>query len=97
MRKSLLIPTLAALSLVAVAGVALAGASRTYIPQLGITVPDDKAAAVQHSLPPGGTESSARAPVVERELDRRLHVLGHDCDDRRRPDRSRRLERARRS
>ena len=45
------------------AGVALAGSSGTYIPQLGITVPDDKVGPVLHSLPPGGDESSSRAPV----------------------------------
>jgi hypothetical protein len=79
MRKSLLIPALSALSLVAIAGAALAGASGTYIPQLGITVPDDKAAAVQHSLPPGGTESSARALVRIGPPDRiPAHMLGED-------------------
>jgi hypothetical protein len=62
----LLRSTLAALPAVALAllaGAALAGSSGTYIPQLGITVPDDKVGPVVHSLPPGGNESSSPAPV----------------------------------
>ena len=43
------------------AGGALAGSSGTYVPQLGITVADDKVTAVRHSLPPEGSESAARA------------------------------------
>jgi hypothetical protein len=88
MRKSPFIPTrgrslvlggLGALSLVVVAGAALAGSSGTYIPPLGITVPDEKAAAVQHSLPPGGTESSARAPIPTGPPDRiAAHMLAED-------------------
>jgi len=77
--RSLVLGGLGALSLVVVAGAALAGSSGTYIPQLGITVADEKAAAVQHSLPPGGTESSARAPIPTGPPDRiPAHILAED-------------------
>jgi hypothetical protein len=59
------------------AGVALAGSTGTYIPQLGITVPDAKVAPVQNSLPPGGIESSARAPVPAGPPD---HIPAHMLD-----------------
>jgi hypothetical protein len=69
---------LPAVALACVAGVALAG-SGTYIPQLGISVPDEKAAPVLHSLPPGGTESSARAPMPTGPPDHNpAHMLGAD-------------------
>jgi hypothetical protein len=78
-RRSLVLGGLAALSLVVVTGAALAGSSGTFIPQLGITVPDEKAAAVQHSLPPGGAESSARAHVPTGPPDRiPAHMLAED-------------------
>jgi len=42
-------------------------------------VADEKAAAVQHSLPPGGTESSARAPIPTGPPDRiPAHILAED-------------------
>ncbi len=70
---------LGALMLAIVTGVALAGATGTYIPQLGITVPDEKAGPVVHSLPPGGPESSARAPVPAGPPDRiPAHMLPAD-------------------
>jgi hypothetical protein len=68
---------LPAVALACVAGVALAGSSGTYVPQLGITVPDDKVASVLHSLPPGGDESSARAPVPTEPPD---HIPAHKLD-----------------
>jgi len=87
-RKKLFIPTsrgtvalagLGALSLVVVAGAALTGSSGTYVPQLGVTVPNEKVAAVQHSLPPGGTESSGQAPVPAGLPDRiPAHMLAED-------------------
>jgi hypothetical protein len=68
---------LAAAALACVAGVALAGSTGTYVPELGITVPDVKVAPVQHSLPPGGIESSARAPVSTGQPD---HIPAHMLD-----------------
>jgi hypothetical protein len=69
---------LAALAAVAVAsGVALAASSGSYIPELGITVPHEKVAPVLHSLPPGGTESSARARVPTGPPD---HIPAHTLD-----------------
>ena len=59
------------------AGVALAGSSGTYIPQLAIMVPDEKAAPVSHWLPPGGNESSARAPAPTGPPD---HIPAHMLD-----------------
>jgi hypothetical protein len=59
-----------ALALALLAGVALAGSTGTYIPQLGITVPDEKVGPVLHSLPPGGPESPGRAPVPAGRPDR---------------------------
>jgi len=58
------------LAVVLLAGVALAGSTDTYIPQLGITVPDDKAGPVLHSLPPGGPETPGGAPVPMGQPDR---------------------------
>ena len=88
-RKKLFIPTsrgtlalagLGALSLVVVAGAASTGSSGTYVPQLGVTVPNEKVAAVQHSLPPpGGTESSGLAPIPTGPPDRiPAHMLAED-------------------
>src|SRR5262249_52311067 len=54
----------------AVTGIGLADSGGTFIPELGITVPSDKAAAVRHSLPPGGSESTERAPVPTGKPDR---------------------------
>src|SRR6266498_654524 len=77
--RRLTLAGLPALALAVVAGVALAGSSGTYIPQLGITVPDEKAGPVVHSLPPGGPESSARAPVPAGPPDRiPAHMLPAD-------------------
>jgi len=68
---------LPAVALACVAGVALAGSSGTYIPQFAIMVPDEKAAPVLHSLPPGGTESSAHAPMPTGPPD---HIPAHMLD-----------------
>lgn len=77
--RRLTLAGLPALALAVVAGVALAGSSGTYIPQLGITVPDEKAGPVLHSLPPGGTESTARAPAPAGPPDRiPAHMLDAD-------------------
>jgi hypothetical protein len=65
-----LLGCLIALALVPLAGVALAGSTDTYIPQLGITVPDDKAGPVLHSLPPDGPEEPGGAPLPEGQPDR---------------------------
>ena len=69
MRRNLL-GCLIVLAVVLLAGVALAGSGDTYIPQLGITVPDDKAGPVLHSLPPGGPETPGGAPAPTGEPDR---------------------------
>jgi hypothetical protein len=69
----------AVVSSAAVVAAALAGSDGTYIPELGITVPDEKAAAVLHSLPPGGAESSARVPGPTGRPDRiPAHMLADD-------------------
>ena len=78
-RRRLVIGVVVAAALAAAAGAALAGSGGTYVPQLGITVPEEKMAAVQHSLPPGGPESTERAPVPPRVVDRiPAHMLGPD-------------------
>ena len=78
-RRPVVLGGLGALLLVVVAGAALAASTGTYIPQLGITVPDEKAAPVEHSLPPGGAESSSRAPVPIGPPDRiPAHMLAGD-------------------
>jgi hypothetical protein len=69
-RRRLAIGCLIALALVLLAGVALGGSTDTYIPQLGITVPDEKVEAVLHSLPPGGPETPGGAPVPAGSPDR---------------------------
>src|SRR5262245_41660898 len=68
--RRLALGCLIALALVLLAGVALAGSTDTYIPQLGITVPDDKVGPVLHSLPPGGPETPGGAPVPTGQPDR---------------------------
>jgi hypothetical protein len=68
-----------AIGLAAAAGAALAGSGGVYFPQLGITVPDEKVEAVRHSLPPGGPESTERAPVPAGKPDRiPAHMLPAD-------------------
>jgi len=78
-RRRLAIGAVVAVGLAAAAGVALAGSGGGYVPQLGITVPAEKMAAVQHSIPPGGPESTERAPVPPRVVDRiPAHMLPSD-------------------
>lgn len=63
MNRRKIILAAAALALVG-GGAALAADGDVYVPQLGISVPADKAPAVQHSLPSSSApESSERAPV----------------------------------
>lgn len=61
------------------AGVAVAvtNSGGTYVPQLGITVPDSKLQAVVHAYPDGSTpESSVPAPVPPKVVDRiPAHIL----------------------
>ena len=68
--RRLALGCLIALALVLLAGVALAGSTDTYIPQLGITVPDEKVGAVLHSLPPDGPEAPGGAPAPTGQPDR---------------------------
>jgi hypothetical protein len=50
-----------------------------FIPELGITVPAEKAAAVRHTLPRSGAESRERAPIPAGSPDRiPAHLLGAD-------------------
>jgi hypothetical protein len=50
-----------------------------FIPELGITVPAEKAAAVRHALPRGGAESPKRAPIPAGLPDRiPAHLLAPD-------------------
>lgn len=53
----------AALALAAFSGVALAGGADVFVPRLGVSLPADKAAAVENSSAKGGHESTDRAPV----------------------------------
>jgi hypothetical protein len=69
------------LALACLSGIAFAGSGGgVYVPQLGVTLPADKAAAVQHSLPRSGTESSGKAPVPAAAPDRiPAKLLGPDA------------------
>jgi hypothetical protein len=54
-------------------------ADGVFIPELGITVPAEKAAAVRHALPRGGSESRLRAPIPGVQPDRiPAHMLSED-------------------
>lgn len=69
--------------LAALAGVAAAlnGTGSTYIPQVGISVPDSKLAAVQHAIPdnpsPESTTEATPPPVVLDTIP--AHMLPSDC------------------
>lgn len=78
-RRRIVVGTIVGAALAAAASVALAGSGGVYFPQLGITVPQEKVEAVQHSLPPGGPESKERAPVPTGKPDRiPAHMLPAD-------------------
>ena len=62
-RRKLFVGLLATLTLACLSGLAFAGGGGVYIPELGVTVPAEKAVAVQHSLPRPAPESTDRAPV----------------------------------
>jgi hypothetical protein len=66
----LVVGVAACLAFAFASGLALAGGSGVYIPELGVTVPEEKVAAIQHSLPRQGAESTEQAPAPTGSPDR---------------------------
>ena len=78
--RKVVVGLVAAVAATFACGLAFAGGGGgVYIPELGITVPAEKAAAIQHSLPRSAPESTERAPVPMGKPDRiPAEVLGPD-------------------
>jgi hypothetical protein len=76
----LVVGLVAALAATFASGLAFAGGGGgVYIPELGITVPAEKVAAIQHSLPRSAPESTERAAAPAGKPDRiPAEVLGPD-------------------
>lgn len=62
-KRAVVIAVVSAIGVSVGAGLAVASGTGKYVPEIGVTLPPEKAAAAKRSLPRGGPESTVPAPV----------------------------------